>query len=217
MENLGISNYFKNEYLTCGSTYDNFIFTNCTNEFLKLAKSSLQTPANLVKPCNITLTHDDEKCLELSLENVKSPIQREIIIRDFATALILREIYKDIPTKAIRLNEINETINSLLFNDLLNIKNNLDKSPMPFEIISAIRKFGKIEVNFYLHDTQNKEIQKAINNYIFSREPYSIKVFTNSSRLPSYTTQRGDFIECPHDYIHINMDKYLKHNELPEM
>jgi len=60
MENIQISDYFKNYYLTCGKTHDNFIFENCPIEFMKEAKDLLSKSCNNTKACVVSLTKQEE-------------------------------------------------------------------------------------------------------------------------------------------------------------
>ena len=43
-----------------------------------------------------------------------------------------------------------------------------------------------------------------------SRVPFSIKIFTNNEKIPSYTDSLGTLIECPHDYISIDANKLIE-------
>ena len=52
-----------------------------------------------------------------------------------------------------------------------------------------------------LEDVNNQYLQQAINLFLSAREPYSVKVFTNSERLATYYDLNGNIIQCPHDFM----------------
>ena len=64
---MEINEYFKNDYLTCGQTRDNFIFENCPNEFILEAQKSLAISKNGVKSCNLTIKRANEIYVEKTL------------------------------------------------------------------------------------------------------------------------------------------------------
>jgi hypothetical protein len=57
---MKIDKYFMSQYLVAGNTYDNFIFENCPNGFLCLAKSKLNESEGEVKPCIVCLNREQE-------------------------------------------------------------------------------------------------------------------------------------------------------------
>ena len=70
-----------------------------------------------------------------------------------------------------------------------------------------IKKIGKIELNIFLSDAENVFLQRAINNYLAAREPYSIRVFSNKNKFPCYYDQSGNVIQAVHDYREISIGK----------
>ena len=59
-----IDEYFKSEYLTCGKTRDNFIFTNCSREFVDYAKKSLIASENdEVRLCLLAISKQENDLL----------------------------------------------------------------------------------------------------------------------------------------------------------
>ena len=50
-----IDEHIINEYLTCGQTYDNYIFCNCPSFVVDFAKNNLQIQTNKVIPITTTL------------------------------------------------------------------------------------------------------------------------------------------------------------------
>ena len=61
-----------------------------------------------------------------------------------------------------------------------------------------------------LKDTKNKYIQQAVNVFIASREPYSVKIFTNNDRLVTYYDLNGNLIESPHDFMRRAVDMFAE-------
>ena len=53
---------------------------------------------------------------------------------------------------------------------------------MPYEVRRFQNKYGRIELNFFLEDTQSIILQQAINVFVSSREPYSVTIFTTSDK-----------------------------------
>ena len=94
--------------------------------------------------------------------------------------------------------------------DIEKVKKYHSVAPMPFDITNFSREIQKIELNFILNNTQNVYIQEAINNFISSREPYSVKIFSSHS-LPSYRDQTKNLIECPHDYMSRNISDFIEY------
>ena len=72
----------------------------------------------------------------------------------------------------------------------------------------------KFELNIFLDNTQNIYLQQAINNFISSREPFSVKLFATQERLSTYCDQLGNFIQSPHDYMNMNVNKFIENVDL---
>lgn len=205
---IKINDYFKNYYMTCGNTRDNFIFENCPLELIDLAQKGLSINSENKKPCNILITKKIENKLNRTLEKFESELQKKIIARIFFTSLFLRELIK-LENKAEQLNFLEKGITSLLSENIENIKEYIINSPHPLDIEKAIKEIGEIELNIFLVDTENKFLQQAVNNYLSSRLPYSVKIFTNNEKLCTYYDQNGNFIQAPHDYINVNVYNYI--------
>ena len=204
-----IDEMFKNQYLTCGKTYDNFIFENCPNEFIAQAEILLSVEDALVKPCNVKITNEIETKVLKTLENCKEKFQIDSLARDFVTALVMKEVLKDIPQTMHKINDLNEQIKAFYENDFDKVKQFHAVSFFPSEVAEYSKQFKQIELNFFLYDIQSKTLQKAINNFISSREPFSVKIFTNRF-LASYYDQGGNIIQPPHDYMTRDVNKYIE-------
>ncbi|MBR4998854.1 MAG: hypothetical protein IKY10_03140 [Clostridia bacterium] len=209
---LIIDEMFKSEYLTPGQTYDNFIFENCSNEFLEKAFKYLSKEASLVKPCNVQITNLLAEKVEKTLENCKDNFQVDALARDYVTALVMKEALKNITQAKHKYNDLIEQINAFYENDFDKVKQFYMNSFFPYEVADFSKKINKIELNFFLIDMKSKTIQKAINNFISQRAPYSVKIFTNNN-LASYYDQCGNIIQPPHDYMTRNVNEFVEIQE----
>ena len=98
-------------------------------------------------------------------------------------------------------------------NNFEKIKQNYAKGYMPYDVARKSRKLGqKIELNIFLFHMDNIVLQQAINNFVSSREPYSVKIFTNKEKLSTYYDTNGNIIEWPHDYMRRNMNDFIEIN-----
>lgn len=208
-----LNEYFQQEYLTCGMARDNFIFENCPLELVEIAQTLLNKPAFDVKPCNILITLEDEKQVEKTLSKCLNEYQKNAVTRDYITALIMIEALKGEGERSEEIANLQEGISAILNGDFEKAKRFHLNCPMPNEIGLAMRDVGKIELNVFLVGTQNVYLQRAINNFISCREPYSIKIFSTNEKLPSYRDQAGNMIENPHDYMTRNVNNYIELEE----
>jgi len=204
-----INEYFKNEYLTAGNTYDNFIFEQCPDELLCIARESLSKSNDKVKSCVVSVGRGLEEKVEKIFDNCKEEFQKKILARDFVSAIILFELLKHKSSEKDAKSFVECQIDSFLNGNFEKVKELHSSTFMPSDISRFARNLGKIELSFVLDSTQNVYLQQAINDYIYSREPFSVKIFTNNDRLPSYCNLNGDFIECPHDYLRKNVNNLL--------
>ena len=201
---MKINESYKNYYLTCGVTKDNFIFENCSTEFLNKAFLYLSKPANNVIPINIKLTTSLSDRLKKTLNNFEDVLHKKLIARDFICSLIMLEIKKN---KNEVIDELNSIIKAILNCNIAEIKKYHTICPMPFEITKEFKK-NNFELNFFIENINDKFLTQAINNFVSSREPYSVKIFTNNN-LSTYYDQLGNKIECPHDYINLNYQNFI--------
>lgn len=203
---------FKNSYLICGATYDNFIFENCPKPFMKEAFKLLCEPTTIY-PCNVIITKSDEKKVENILNECSTELQKIILARDFITALVMREVLKGIPAKKSSLHVLDLQIKAFLDGEMYKVKQYHFSAYFPSDVARYYGKFGAFEVNFFLLDTNNVYIQKAVNNFFSCRAPYCVKLFTNNKRLPSYLDEAGNLIQSPHDYMTKNVNEYILNKE----
>ena len=206
---MEIKEYYKNEYLTCGKTYDNYIFTNCPIEFLKSAYQSLSQQTNEVKPINIKIDRRMEIKLEKLFGQCLSDFHKMIFARDFFNTLFMIQLLQGSADGSGVFSLYKKGKSVLLSGDYNKAKTYNVNAPIYLDIEREIKKHGKIELNIFLVGTENIYLQQAINNYISARTPYSIKVFTSCQYLPCYADQNGNLIECPHDYISQNPKDFI--------
>ena len=207
---MKINEYFEREYLTAGKTYDNFVFENCPDELLDIAITKLLVPNNEVKPCVVYLNSQIETQVGKILSGCEEEFQKQILARDFVTALVVEELLKYKTGETDKKEFLELQIFSFFNNDLETVKNLHPLSFMPHDIKRLSKDLGRIELSFILNKTENKYIQQAINNFISSREPYSVKIFTNNKMLSSYYDQNGSLIECPHDFMRRDINSFLE-------
>lgn len=209
----GVNEYFKNAYLTCGNTYDNFIFEDCSLKFIDFAYDYLKHNSNDVISCCIKLNKKIESMLECSLFKCKNEMQKKIVARSYFTTVFLYEVLQKASiSTTFDLEMLKKGISDILSGDFEKVKEFcLHGAPIPYDIKRIINKNIKIELNVFLIDINNVYLQRTINNYISSREPYSVKVFSNK-KLVSYVDELGNFIENPHDYMSVDVNKFISSN-----
>jgi len=205
---MKIDKSFFNSYLTCGKTYDNFIFEKCPMDFLRLAKNSLNEDKNGIKSVVVVITDKEEAMFEATFLHLDG-FHFKIMARNFVCSKILKEIIKNNEEYKSKYISLTNGINAMLNGDIDNAIGFNTEAPMPYNVTKLAKELGKIELNIFLINTKNIYIQQAINNFISSREPYSIKVFTNNLKLPSYFNQAGNPIECPHDFMRRNVNNFI--------
>ena len=214
MKKLVVNDYFRKEFLDCGNTYDNYIFHDCPKDFLPFAYDSLSKDDIYVRSCNVRITRQDEDNVEYTLKECSSELQRIILCSDYVNSRVLKEVYKDIKEKGAHFAVLKETIKAFDEGQLWRVKQLHTCSPFMHDIIDAYKKFGAFEINFFLEDTENILIQKAVNNFISSRAPFSVKLFTNLEHLPTYLDEGDNRIEAPHDYLSMNVRDYITYEEM---
>lgn len=220
MEKMKLTQYIINEYLVPSGHYfgDKIIFVNCSNEFLELAKDVAQKE-NKVKACFVKI---DEKTINLFTEIqalFHVDIQKTVMTRTLLSLLVLREVIKKFQLKefggydTITLDEVNDGIKSFHEKNIEKMKVCYFKALLPTDLDCITDKFGKgsFELNFVLPDgNDNLILQKNINDYIYSHNPFCVKVFTSRDGLSMYLATNNEFIEPIHDFRIFNYDDYEK-------
>lgn len=205
-----INEFFVEQYLTTGKTYDNFMFENCPDEFLSLAKIKLSESCEGVRSCVVCLDRKQEIRVEGTLNQVEQELQKKVLARDFITALIFKELLNYLEQEKESIEFIEVQVNAFLNSDCEAVKHMHASSFMPHDVKRMAKELGKIELNFILDDTKNIYLQQAINLFISSREPYSVKIFTNNEKLATYYDLNGNIIECPHDFMRRDVGQFIE-------
>ena len=206
---MKVNEFFENEYLVAGNTYDNFVFENCPKDFLLYAKSRLMQSDGDAKPCVVCLSKEQEDLVSRTLDNCAEDFQKKILARDFITAMVVKQML-DKDRQQDDYAFVCRQIAAFVNNDFDIVKQLHADSFMPFDVKRLQREVGKIELSFILDSTQNVYLQQAINIFVSSREPYSVKIFTNNESLPTYYDPNGNTIECPHDFMRRDVNDFLE-------
>lgn len=205
---MKIDDFFVNEYLTPGNTYDNFIFENCPEWFLKVAKEKLSNGDNNIKSCCVAITKETEQAFEQILSSCKEEFHKKVLARDLIVAYIMKELLSD-KKQENSYAFVCKQIDAFMNNDFEAVKSMHIDSFMPYDVKKFCKDFTKIELNIFLFDMSNKYLQQAINCFISAREPYSVKMFITAERLSTYYDIDGNIIECPHDFMRRDINKFI--------
>ena len=93
MKEIKINEYFESAYLTPGQTRDNFIFENCSHDFVFKAEKLLKRESQDVKACNIVISKKTEALLTATLDKCDNDYQRKLLARDFFNSLFIRTCF----------------------------------------------------------------------------------------------------------------------------
>ena len=209
---MKLKEYFIKNYLTAGMTRDDYIFANCNNDLIDAAKQNLSNRANSVKPCIIQIDKSDSEYLNFLFSQCNNTEQKQIVAGEYILQkVLLAELEGEnclkgefdklvISHKQLKSGNMNRLFSGYNFND----------------IETFMELVGKIELDFFLIDVKNKQLQQAINDYISSRTKYSVKIFSNVE-LCSYYDQAGNIIQSPHDYLNINIRHFVEQDNQIEL
>ena len=212
---MKVDKYFVSQYLVAGNTYDNFIFENCPANFMIFAMELLSKSNNEVKPCNIIISFEQQELIERVFLNCGNDFQKKVLASYYVTTLILKEMFRDGNEEILQ--SLQEQLEEFRNNNFEKIKQNYIGGYMPYDVARESRKLGqRIELNIFLLDMDNRVLQQAINNFVSSREPYSVKIFTSKERLATYYDANGNLIECPHDFMRRDVNRFIEENNVGE-
>ena len=186
------------------------MFEQCSNEFLKAAELRLAKSGNDVKSCVVCIDRIKESSAEQILDYCKDEFQKKLLARDFVMALIFKELLKHKTKEQESVEFVDAQLDAFSRGDFEAVKQMHSSSFMPHDVKQMSKEIGKIELSFILKDTKNKYIQQAVNVFIASREPYSVKIFTNNDRLVTYYDLNGNLIESPHDFMRRAVDMFAE-------
>lgn len=204
MEN---NRYIIEQYLTPGMTRDNFIFEDCTRDFLSLAYNKLLETHNRTKSLCLYLSGEDDSFIIDKLQECDSSQQKQILCSEYILQSIMNVAMHNEPEYYKESKALNKRI-KLFKNGMMSVADFCLGSDYLFEDLQNIFKSNKrIEINFFLDNITNVDLQKAINNYISSRTPYSVKIFSNN-KLCTHYDGAGNIIQSPHDYMSIYKNSF---------
>ena len=158
---IKVNEYFKNEYLTCGKTRDNFIFENCPAELIKIAQKELSVHANSTKSCLITINSDTESQLEQIFDQCATDFQRKLLARAFFDSIFYHILIKSDPTMSKQKILIEQGIFSMLQGNFEKSKDFYLQSPTPLDLQETIKKVGKVELNVFLINSADNLVESV--------------------------------------------------------
>ena len=212
---LEINEYFKNQYLTCGNTYDNFVFHNCPKELLNVAEQTLSEGTERCTPIVLRIDKQIEDRLSQTLDACSDDFQRGVFARTYFSASVMREMLNKFNTtfRHHTIPGIDSGIEKLLGGDFEGSKRFYFMAPFFEEIQSFVRKNGRIELDLLLDDTSNVFLQRAINDSLASRTSFSIKVFNTGKGFVTSYTNNGQIVQNTHYYMTRNVEDYISCQE----
>ena len=204
---MDINTNLADQYLKCGKTYDNYIIEGCNSDFINYSIDSLREDKSWCKSCCVVITDEDESRVEDTLSDCTEELHKKILARDYITVRIMQSVLakRDLLGKT---SVVNEQINAFHNRVLYKVKD-YHGCFFPSDVAEERKNVGDFELNIFLVNSGNKLLQEAINLFISSREPYSVKLFTTRDRLSSYYDQVGNLIESPHDYTRLSSKMFL--------
>lgn len=211
-----MNEYFIENYLTSGYARDNMVFEKCPADLLALAEIRLKNDNNGV--VSSVVTFNDYECakVEDSMSKLRTKYQRDIVARDYIVNRVMESILCKIDSRegaGYSLKQIRDMQEDLYSGETKRLSNFISLSPMPSDLDCLIGKVGKVEINFILDNFKSVDLQKAINNLLSARTPYSVRVFTSAKNLSTYYDQLGNLIQSPHDYLNINISKFMNNGK----
>lgn len=195
-------------------TSDNYVFFGFPKEMMESTKALLNKNSSEIKPCFISIDREIEEKLEKTIEECTNDKHKDIIARDLFVTMFMKELVKDTSDAESYQNFLDKGLDMILSGNFDLAKDYHSFCPMPFDVSKMIKKIGKIELNVFLADAENVYIQRALNNHISAREPYSIRVFSNKNFFTCYYDQAGNAIQEVHDFRVISLNRPNKIEEI---
>lgn len=190
-------------------TSDNYVFFGFPKEMTEPAKLILNKNKES-KSCFITIDAEMEAKLNETLNGFTNDKHKDIICRDLFVTLFMKELTKDSTENQTYQDFLEKGLDMILSGDSQIAKEYHSFCPMPLELTKMIKKNLPMVLNVFLIDAKNVHLQRALNNYIGSREPYSIRVFSTQRKFPSYYDQSGNAIQTIHDFREVLLYKPLE-------
>ncbi|MFQ6752411.1 MAG: hypothetical protein ACLRFL_02455 [Clostridia bacterium] len=201
------------ELITTGAraSSDNVVVVNCSYNFMRMAIEGLNNTDDCRAICVIINAKTNEKISKF-LDSILDRDHQKIYARTFVGSIIMLEMLKNYEDVNLGFEYDKELLSSgieaFISQDADRVKEfYIHHAPWSMDIERVVRKYGKMELNIFLSNKIDTRLQNEINNFIFSRLPYCVKVFTSADRLSSYRTTSGDMIQIPHDFTEYDMVK----------
>lgn len=216
---LEISEYYLRSFLTPKQASDNFIVEGCTHEFMEFAYDQLEnSPSSIIA---INVKFDVEKIsadLETAYNKYSEKEQKNILTIEYFINLVLLKI---LPRTKIQTKLTQEDVQKNLLTireaedigSLFDVEMEKDTQLIFKNIMENRFEKEKHELNIFLYGKQDIIFQNIINSFIFSRSPYSVKIFSDQEALSTYAEPSGEFIQCPHDYLSVKEKDMYVQNE----
>ena len=188
---------------------DNYVFFGFPKQMSEPAKVILGKNKN-AKSCFITIDAEMEEKLNVTLDGFTNDKHKDIICRDLFVTLFMKELTKDSEENQTYQGFLDKGLDMILSGDCELAKDYHTFCPMPLELSKMIKKNLPIVLNVFLVDANNINLQRALNNYIGSKEPYSIRIFSTQKKFPCYYDQAGNAIQTINDFREVLLYKPLE-------
>lgn len=154
--------------------------------------------------CSINFSIFHENLLNKFLHSFESGIQKIIFAEFFVNMFVAYELFDRQSQFDAEKENIKKQIESMFQNNVDEVVESfLSGGYLQEDIVNFVNMSGKSRINFYLDNISNVYLQQSINNYISSRLPFGVSIFSNR-KLCTYYDQMGNVIQCPHDYLELN-------------
>ena len=199
------------DLMTTGARHssDNVVVVNCSSDFMRMAKDRLVSN-NDCKAINVVINANVNDSVSKFLDLVDDKDHQKMFTRTFIASIIMHEVLNNYDNVndifEYDVEDLSRGISAFLAQDLISVREyHIQHAPWSMDIERVVRKYGKMELNIFIPNMVDIRIQREINNYISSRLPFCVKVFTNEDRLSSYQTSFNEVIQIPHDFTEYDM------------
>lgn len=212
---MNLNKTFIDSYLTFDGRSDNYVFENCPQEFLDFAFNKFNSEKREGKVCAIKWRVQDETILQAVLDKCGNVYEEKLLTQDYIYARIMQGVYS--VRNSEEFSKICKHLGAFYSGDMWEIKGLHKESVMfPLDLINAVKKYGKFDLCIFFEDIKNFEMQRTFNNLLSSRLPLSVKFFSGK-RLISGIDSSGIMIQNPHDYMSVDVNKFIQKEEQVEV
>ena len=212
MENQTLCKYFVDSYLKSGITRDNCVFEEFPKELFPFVCENLKVKNNSIQAQIIEIDHQISGSFDANNEYLDQ-FRLSIFARSLINGLVMKTMLENLedPNEedAFYYNQITEGVSAVINGDFDKSREFYKIAPMGFDIDHFIKNRQNSELVFLLKDMNSKPLQRAINNYLSTRSPYTVKIFSNKN-LATILDEAGNLIHSPHDYLKINVKHFLE-------